>query len=125
MLVLDSSVGRHILTFPTNGFTVMAIMHEGRMMFSCWDCSIYCLDAESMKLEWKFHTSLSYQSPINVEESQKAGTVWVNTGTTEIAGGREEQEGVSVPGYGTISSSYSAAGMTGYLSHKKKGYISK
>jgi len=49
--------GRILWKFRTEGAVwLKPVSFDGKILFTCWDCHVYVVDAESGKLIWKFRT---------------------------------------------------------------------
>ncbi|MCX6815092.1 MAG: PQQ-binding-like beta-propeller repeat protein [Candidatus Aenigmarchaeota archaeon] len=121
LCVLDEKTGRELWTFPTNGFVVQISHWEGKIFFGTWDCALYCITPDG-KLLWKFHTSLSTKSPVEIEEEREAQSFEV-TWLPELAEGEGPKESEKeLSDYGEIKSDYASGIGSDYLGKKKRGY---
>jgi outer membrane protein assembly factor BamB len=78
LYAIDRRTGKELWTFPTNGFVLRIREYRGNIYFGSWDCNLYSISPGG-SLRWKFHTSMSYQSPLKPEEESPTKTfeiVW-------------------------------------------------
>ena len=62
--------GKAVWKFSTQGsIWLTAVFLDESIIFPCWDCNIYCIDAKDASVIWKFRTegSPSYVPPANEE----------------------------------------------------------
>ena len=115
LYVLDEKTGEELWRFPTNGWIIRVIEYNGNIYFGSWGCNIYSIKPDG-SLRWKFHTSLSYQAPLEPEEGSKArvfSVVW----TPETVEKKEKKYEESVSG------DYNADFASGYTSVMKTNYL--
>jgi outer membrane protein assembly factor BamB len=121
---IDASTGRRIWKFSTGGMICSSpASHKSMVYFGCWDCNLYALTIQG-ELAWKFRTSLSYQSPIDVEEPGQTKTfevAWQPYAEAERRAGEDERD---IADYGEFKGTYIDTSKTDYLGFKKKGYKS-
>ncbi|UCD07465.1 MAG: PQQ-like beta-propeller repeat protein, partial [Candidatus Aenigmatarchaeota archaeon] len=122
LYAIDEKTGGLIWKFKTNvmASSIPAIYNDV-VYFGSWDCNLYAVTTEG-KLLWKFPTSLSYQSPIEIEDSAlktKAEITWKPEISEEKKAKGDE---VDIADYGTFSGTYIDTSKTDYLGRKKKGY---
>ena len=101
------------------------VIHNGIIYFGAWDCNFYALSLADRKPIWKFHTALSYPSPIDIE-SQVSSTSIQAVWTPDTEEGKAkalEESGIS--DYGEFSGAYIDTSKTDYLGSTAKGYVKK
>jgi outer membrane protein assembly factor BamB len=121
---LEEKTGKMLWKFETNGpiFQRSVGIHREVIYFGSWDCNVYAITAGG-ELVWKFHTSLSNPSKIEVQTGgpqKTAEIIW-----TPEKGGEEKKYKAGetdIADYGTFSGTYIDTTKTDYLGHKKKGY---
>ena len=102
--------------------TLSRAILNGRIYFGCWDCNLYCIDMEG-GLVWKFHTSLSYPAPINIEPGEAEKSVEVVWKLGEDIGKEKRDDEIAISDYGEFSGAYIDTTKTDYLGVKKRGYV--
>jgi outer membrane protein assembly factor BamB len=123
LFMVDEKTGRELWTFPTNGWVLKFTEHNGRILFSSWDCHVYCITPDG-KLLWKFSTSLGNQASIDLDQEGKGGESFEVTWTPEEETEERKEEKRELSDYsGGIKSEYASAGMGDYLGKKKRGYV--
>jgi outer membrane protein assembly factor BamB len=123
---VDERTGRQVWKFETSGpvFQRSVTIHDNIIYFGSWDCNVYAITASNRKLVWKFPTSMSTPSSIEVEADTKAKTAEM---VLSMEDGRKETnkyrggEGGGA-GYGINMSQYGAMDK-GYTGRKKRDYI--
>jgi outer membrane protein assembly factor BamB len=123
---LDASTGKLLWKFPTNGIIIpkWPIIHGDVMYFGSYDCNVYALNTDG-KLLWRFPTSLSFQSPVNVEGGgyqRRFESLW---NTQDIEEKKKREEETEIRDYGELSGTYVNVGKTDYLGGSKQGYVKK
>jgi outer membrane protein assembly factor BamB len=128
LYAVNEKTGRELWTFPTNGWVVKFVEHEGRIIFSSWDCHVYCITPDG-KLVWKFSTSLGNQASIDLDQEGKGGSFEVTWAPEEETEEKSEEVKESSD-YGQVGSQYGlnmseyAGGIgTDYTGKKKRGYV--
>ncbi|MFQ5648299.1 MAG: hypothetical protein ACE5FW_03600 [Candidatus Aenigmatarchaeota archaeon] len=99
------------------------LVHGSVIYFGSWDCNLYAVTVEG-KLVWKFPTSLSYQSPVEVEPPAVAKTAEITWApVTKEEEKKYKKDEVDIADYGEFSGQYIDTTKSDYLGRKKKGYM--
>ncbi len=123
---VDKRNGKLLWKFATKGpiANTPAIVDE-IVVFGSMDCHLYALSTNG-KVKWKFKTSLSNMSPIDVESMESGpGTheiVWEHAAKEEK---KKYESDVDIADYGEFSGKYIDVGKSDYLGIKKKGYLKR
>jgi hypothetical protein len=90
--------------------------------FGSYDCHAYALGIDG-ELVWKFPTSLSYQSPVNIEGSTPEKQVEFVLKLGEQESNKRNADDATLADYGEFSGTYVDTTKTDYLGLKKRGYV--
>lgn len=113
--MLDRKTGKEMRVFPTNGWVIRLIEHQGKIYFGSWDCNVYSMMANG-RVKWKFHTSLSFQSPLVQEEEPVIESFNVTWSTGKETKEKKRREDFSPMDYSMgFKSDYASAMSTNYL----------
>ncbi|MFH1978673.1 MAG: PQQ-binding-like beta-propeller repeat protein [Candidatus Aenigmatarchaeota archaeon] len=121
LYILDKKTGKELEVLPTGGWVVRIRNYKDRIYFSCWDCNLYSITRDP-ELVWKFHTSLSSQSPLETGEQSPTKTLEIVWADQTLSDKEDEYKEKNKPdiefgGYGNFDTGYS---MNTYYVRKKK-----
>jgi len=120
---VDERTGRELWKFETNGpvFQRSVTLHDGVIYFGSWDCNVYAVTTKG-RLVWKFPTSISTPSRIDVETDTKAKTAEMVFSVEDDRKEKKKYQDESGGSYDLDVGQYGAMDR-GYTGHKKKGYV--
>jgi len=123
LYALDTGTGKMLWkkSFPLP-IAAPLTMHNSVLYLGCWDCNLYAIDLNGKTL-WKFHTSLGYPAPVDLEPEYQtsAVAVWDVPERDKKLYDDEIQTG----DYGNFSGTYVDITRTDYLGGKKRDYLKK
>lgn len=126
---LDAKTGQKLWKFSAGGLIPcpnQGILLKNKIIyFGTWNCWLYALGTDG-KLRWKFHTSLSHYSQVEiVPVGMQRVEFKISLPEAEEEKKKYQPEERDIADYGSFSGRYIDITKSDYLGKRKKGYLEK